>query len=90
MQKFELSATFYDGEEVMNLFALTFAPVEGDLYQPVVKVKNGKTGLEFELKLPKGSYTNIRETVAGLGKEVNPQGVKKVVRKLVAILSLIR
>lgn len=90
MQKFEVSLTSYDGEEVANLFSLTFAPVEGNLYQPVIRVKNAKTGLEFELKLPKGNYTNMREVFEGLGKEVNPQGVEKFVRKVVAILSLIR
>lgn len=90
MQKFEISTTLYDGEEVTNHFSLTFTPVEDNLYQPVIKVKNAKTGLEFDLKLPKASYTNIREIAETLGKEVNPQGVEKIARKVVAILSLMR
>ena len=90
MQKFEISATLYDGEEIANHFSLTFIPVENNLYQPVIKVKNAKTGLEFDLKLPKANYANFRDLIETLGKDVNPQGVEKIARKVVAILSLIR
>ena len=88
MQKFEFSASIQEHDGSSREFRLEFNPIGDNQYQPVITVKNDRTGFSTVNHLPISDYTSLREKVSNLSS-MNSEDLKSKVRKIMNLLSLV-
>lgn len=89
MKKFNLSV-FVEEEDGSNReFKLEFAPVStgNNQYQPVITVRDSRTGSSSVNHLPISDYASLREKLSHLFS-MNPEELKNKARKIMTMLSL--
>ena len=88
MKKFNLSVFVEEEDGNSREFKLEFEPAGDNQYQPVVTVKDNRTGFSSVNRLPISDYASLREKVSNLFS-MNSEDLKNKVRKVMTMLSLL-
>lgn len=88
MKKFHLSVFIEEEDGNSREFKLEFEPAGDNKYQPVITVKDNRTGFSSVNRLPISDYASLREKVGNLFS-MKPEELKNKVRKIMTMLSLV-
>lgn len=87
MKRFQLSASVEDEGGDCREFKVELVPA-GDQYQPVVTVKDGRTGFSNVTHLPISDYKTFREKISKFSS-LDSKDMANAVRRIISMISLV-